>query len=106
LHQVGGRYYAAWILNLNAIAMGLVIAPNKAFRAFIRGRHSKNLYPGIFSDDLLERNIEQLRDQLLIAEQIHKSTLTDRFSFLLWSLTSIGVFFLPYLFVATIIFTF
>src|SRR5215472_405396 len=50
-----GRYRAAWILNLQAMAIGLVIAPRRVLAAFRRGRKSDNLYAGAWSDDLLEQ---------------------------------------------------
>lgn len=39
-----GHYYAAWLLNMGAVAIGLLIAPRKVWRAFLRGRRSQNLY--------------------------------------------------------------
>src|SRR5205085_10915333 len=37
-------HYPAWLLNLEAFAIGLVINPRGVFRAFVRGRRSGNLY--------------------------------------------------------------
>ena len=37
-------YLTVWVINLGALAIGLVLAPTSAFRAFVRGRHSDNLY--------------------------------------------------------------
>src|SRR6266478_22299 len=49
------RYHAAWILNLAAFGAGLVIAPNRLFRAFLRGRHAKtNLYKNGFDESRLD----------------------------------------------------
>jgi len=39
-----GHYYAAWLLNIAAVLIGLPIAPARVWRAFLRGRHSENLY--------------------------------------------------------------
>lgn len=38
------RYYAAWILNMSAVAIGLFFAPRRVGRAFRRGRRCTNLY--------------------------------------------------------------
>ena len=38
------QYYAAWILNLGAVMMGLVLAPRRVGRAFSRGLRCANLY--------------------------------------------------------------
>jgi hypothetical protein len=59
-----GRYYAAWLLNLNAMAIGLAIAPRATYRAFCRGRASGNLYSGTFRDELLERVVGDARREL------------------------------------------
>src|SRR5947209_6866238 len=57
-------HYAAWILNMGAFAIGLFIAPRAVFRAFLRGRHSKNLYRRIFGDHLLGNEVGELRNEL------------------------------------------
>jgi hypothetical protein len=45
------HYYAAWILNLGAFAVGLIVAPQSLFRAFVRGRRARtNLYHTGFSE--------------------------------------------------------
>jgi ubiquinone biosynthesis protein Coq4 len=38
------HYYAAWILNMGAVLMGLVLAPRRVGRAFRRGLGCTNLY--------------------------------------------------------------
>jgi hypothetical protein len=48
------RYHAAWILNFGAFGAGLVVAPRRLFRAFLRGRHTKtNLYKSGFDESRL-----------------------------------------------------
>ena len=37
-------FIAAWQLNLGGMAGGLLFAPRRTFRAFVRGRHSESLY--------------------------------------------------------------
>ncbi len=59
-----GRYVAAWILNLGAMAVGFVIAPRRVARAFRRGRRSKSLYGRAFGDDLLAITVGELRSRL------------------------------------------
>jgi hypothetical protein len=46
---------AAWLLNLAGIAGGLLRAPRRTFRAFVRGRHSHTLYGEDYESLLLER---------------------------------------------------
>ena len=49
------RYWAGWVLDLLSVAQGLVVNPRGAFRAFVRGRRSRNLFGETFGDDLLAR---------------------------------------------------
>lgn len=62
-----GRHWVAWLLNLNAIAIGLVIAPRATVRAFARGRRSRTLYRGAFEERMLEMTVGELREELGLA---------------------------------------
>lgn len=55
---------AAWVLNLGAALIGLAVAPRAVWRAFLRGRRSRNLYRGEWSDGLLDRTVGELRREL------------------------------------------
>ena len=59
-----GQYAAAWLLGLGAVSVGLVIAPRRTWRAFRRGRRSRSLYGGVFSEELLELTVPALRARL------------------------------------------
>jgi ubiquinone biosynthesis protein Coq4 len=59
-----GRYWAAWVLNLGALGIGMLIAPLRTARAFARGRRSKSLYHRAFGDDLLVKTVGDLRRDL------------------------------------------
>ena len=50
---------AAWVLNLYAFGMKLPFSPGRVFRAFIRGRQSRNLY-----DQRLETLLDQPADEV------------------------------------------
>src|SRR5690242_5858525 len=58
------RWPAATVLNLFALAIGIVLAPGRMARAWARGRHTRNLYrePGV--DHLLPRPVGEMRSQL------------------------------------------
>jgi hypothetical protein len=58
-------YPAAWLLNLLAFPMGLMIAPVRTWRAFRRGRSSANLYAGEWDEKWLDASLGQLRARLL-----------------------------------------
>lgn len=62
------NYLAAWILNAAAVAIGLFLSPRRVFRAFARGRRSRNLYPTGWSESLLEGTVGELREKLLPGE--------------------------------------
>ena len=57
-------HHAAWLLNLWAMAIGLVIAPGRVWRAFVRGRRSRNLYREPWSEALIEPRVGELRARL------------------------------------------
>ncbi|MBA2538194.1 MAG: hypothetical protein H0V17_01040 [Deltaproteobacteria bacterium] len=59
-----GRYWAAWMLNLGATGVGMLHAPRREWRAFIRGRRSKSLYDRAFSEDMLQWSVRDLRAHL------------------------------------------
>jgi hypothetical protein len=60
------NYWAAWVLNATAFGWGLVLAPRRTFRAFVRGRHSRTLYHSGWEDRLLELTVADLRARLAL----------------------------------------
>ncbi len=58
------NHLAAWVLNLMAVGIGLVLSPRRVARAFSRGRRSRTLYSGQFSESLLDETVGQLRTKL------------------------------------------
>jgi hypothetical protein len=77
-------YWAAWVLDLIGLGGGLLLAPRRTYRAFVRGRHSTNLYQTGWSDDLLDLTIDELRGRLgLHGEPTHASW-RDRLAFAGW----------------------
>jgi hypothetical protein len=77
-------HYAAWVLNLLALPIGLAIAPRATFRAFVRGRHSANLYRRSIDDALLATRVGTLRHALRLDEAVHPRR-ADIAAFLGWS---------------------
>ncbi|MDB4928040.1 MAG: hypothetical protein JWM10_524 [Myxococcaceae bacterium] len=70
-------HHAAWVLNLGAMSLGLLAWPASTFRAFVRGRHSRNLYREHFSDALLDRPVGEVRRSLGLDEAPTRPTATD-----------------------------
>jgi hypothetical protein len=77
-------YYAAWQLNLGALAMGEIFAPD-------RGRHSLNLYSGRFEESLLDVEVGTLRRQLKLDPALPSANARDRLSFWLWSVIAMSL---------------
>lgn len=85
------HYVAAWVLNLYAVAVGLVIAPRRVWQAFVRGRHTRNLYRSEFGDALLARRVGAMRGELGLATAGLEPTVADRLAFAGWAAASIGL---------------
>jgi len=90
-----GRHYPAWILNLDAHAIGLLLAPRKTYRAFMRGLKTYNLYGEPFTDNLLAETVGSARRRLLLDEPVDRITWGDRTRFFFWSLLSVVVIAAP-----------
>jgi hypothetical protein len=80
---------AAWLLNLWAMALGLFINPSAVFRAFVRGRHSSNLYREEFSETLLGETLASLRQRLRLVGTNSPATSTDSVAFAGWSVLAL-----------------
>jgi hypothetical protein len=89
-------HYPAWILNCGAVAIGLVIAPRYTYRAFVRGRHSRNLYRTEFSEALLDRTVGEVRRQLDLDHAGSRATMADGAAFLLCAVTTVVISLLPW----------
>jgi hypothetical protein len=79
-------FVAAWILNLYAMQLGFWISPAAVFRAFVRGRRTRNLYRGEWDERLLDERVGELRRRLgLSGATAPEATARDRLAFLGWS---------------------
>src|SRR5437870_9553572 len=85
------RYHAAWILNFGGFGAGLVVAPRRLFRAFLRGRRAKtNLYKTGFDESRLnEISVGMLRDQLDLRVPVSPASAIDMILFVLWCVPAI-----------------
>lgn len=82
-----GRFGWAWFLNLQGLAIGLLIAPRAAYRAFVRGRHTANLYhQGQFREALLERSVGDVRRALTLDRPPPPARTADAIAFAAWTL--------------------
>jgi hypothetical protein len=79
------RYWVAWVLNFGAFAFGLLVAPRRTYRAFVRGRHSTNLYGGHFRESLLDETVGSLRQRLALGSRGETTSRQDKAAFAGWS---------------------
>ncbi len=79
-----GPYLAAWVLNLTAFGIGCLLAPRKMLRAFVRGRHSRNLYGGAFDSARLTQKVGELRCELGLDQPPPRASVADGAAFVLW----------------------
>jgi hypothetical protein len=81
-----GPYLAAWVLNLAGFGIGLFLSPRRVLRAFVRGRHSKNLYGEGFNSARLSQHVGDLRRELGLDAPAPAATPRDVLAFAGWVL--------------------
>lgn len=80
------HYHAAWILDLGGLYAGIVVAPRRLFRAFLRGRRAAtNLYKKGFDESRFSQiTVGTLRDELGLKAPIPTARAADIGLFLFW----------------------
>ena len=83
-------FFWAWQLNLSALAIGLAIAPRRVVRAFVRGRHTRNLYrvDGELRDTTLRRSVGDMRRALGLDRPVPPARLRDAVTFAVFAAVS------------------
>lgn len=61
-------FITAWQLNLSGLFGGVLLTPRKTWRAFVRGRHSRNLYGTPYDEVLLKERVDEVRSRLGLQE--------------------------------------
>lgn len=92
--EIGGScrgFVAAWILNLYAMTLGFCVDPGAVFRAYVRGRHSGNLYRGRWDEALLDGRVGALRERLGLTAPASAATAADRAGFFGWALAAVAL---------------
>ncbi len=78
--EIGGScttYWAAWLLNFSAFCYGWVCLPRRVFRAFVRGRCTRNLYHEGWRDRFLDGTIGRMRQHLELDQITPSARLAD-----------------------------
>ena len=78
------RYWVGWLLDLLGFACGLVVFPRAVYRAFVRGRHSTNLYGDAWDESILARRVGEVRRGLNLDGDDVRPTRDDRVAFAFW----------------------
>lgn len=86
------RNYVAWILNLLGFGYGFLIYPRRVYRAFMRGRHSLNLYSFPIGDELLAEKVGRMRRILQLEDDEIEATSEDRKAFAFWGLAAFATY--------------
>lgn len=87
----GAGAAVGWLLDLLAFAVGLVINPRGVYCAFVRGRHSANLFRAKFDDALLAQRVGATRRELRLNDDV-RATINDQAAFVAWSLASVATY--------------
>ncbi len=86
-------FVAAWILNLYALPLGLAGDVGATWRAFLRGRCTRNLYRAVYDEALLAERVGDVRARLGLgaapAGSPRAPTLADRAAFAVWVAASL-----------------
>jgi len=63
------RYWAAYLLDLHGLMMGIPFNPVGVFNAFVRGRRTKNLYSNQWSDEkVMSSTMGEIKRHLMLNE--------------------------------------
>ena len=83
------RYWEGWILDLLGFAAGLFVYPRSVYRAFMRGRRSRNLYFERWDESILGRRVGEVRRRLGLEERGARPAPGDRAAFAFWAAFSL-----------------
>ena len=97
-------HFAAWQLNLGGMAAGMFYMPKRIWKAFVRGRHSRNLYREQYDDALLARRVDEAQRSMSLIEN-HAATASDvvLFAGAIAAGLITGTLFVPFLIPAAIV---
>lgn len=80
-----GRHWVSWVLQHEAFTVGLLLAPRRTCRAFLRGRRSRNLYDRREADAaLLARPVREVERELGL-DVTQPTRTSDRVALGLWA---------------------
>jgi hypothetical protein len=80
------HYWVAWVLDMQAVMIGMLFNPVGVYKAFVKGRRTKNLYRDIFTDDqLMDMPLSTIKKNMQLTDYPfkQKGNLIDFLLFLL-----------------------
>ena len=86
------RYWEGWVLDLLGFACGLAVYPRRVYRAFLRGRQSRNLYFEEWDESILSRRVGDERRRLGLDAPAGGPRPGDRAAFALWAAASVATY--------------
>jgi hypothetical protein len=61
------HYWVAWVLDMHAVMIGVLFNSRGVYKAFVKGRRTKNLYRDVFTDEqLMEMPISEIKENMLL----------------------------------------
>lgn len=84
-------FFAAWQLNLSGMVAGLFAIPRRTWRAFLRGRQTRNLYRASYDEALLARRIDDVRRELGLERPLAPARPADAAWFALAALGGLAI---------------
>ena len=87
----GCRDRAGLQLQLRVLGFALAWSPRRLFRAFLRGRHCRNLLDTRCDSAFLQRSVESVRAELGLEQSPFEPTASDYFAFSRWALLAIAI---------------
>lgn len=87
-----GRHWVGWLLDMMGLAFGLVVNPRGVYRAFVRGRQSRNLFAREWDERLLSRTVGEVRRSLALDRGPRRATARDKAAFAVWALVGLATY--------------
>lgn len=84
--------WAAWLLNLQGLLIGIAVDLRATVRAFARGRRTRNLYRESFGDSLLSQSVAEMRRRLSLDDPCTDPKAVDVLQFAGWCALSFAIF--------------
>lgn len=61
------HYWVAFVLDLHAVMIGVLFNPAGVYKAFVKGRRTKNLYRDMFTDtQIMNMSLSEIKENLML----------------------------------------